>query len=65
MIRVSSPVIPVKSPDSKSVEDILAPLTTETVEPVAEKLPNPVKDDWTPDSNLPKPSNDAEWLEDF
>lgn len=53
------------SPDSKSVEDILAPLTTETIEPAAEKLPSPVKDDWTPDPNLPKPSNDAGWLEDF
>ena len=55
-------------PENKSVEDILAPITNEG----QNELPEPTQENWLeegnlPDSlkNLPKPTNDAEWLEDF
>lgn len=55
----------------KSVEDILAPLTEET-KPLEAVLPKPSKDDWLNEDNaplnlknLPKPSDDADWLQDF
>lgn len=52
----------------KSVEDILAPVTgTSPLD-----LPRPTEENWLEDENapaslqnLPKPSNDAEWLQDF
>nr|BDT26789.1 hypothetical protein BHI3_02550 [Bacteriovorax sp. HI3] len=54
--------------ESKSVEEILAPVTD--VKP--EELPQPTQENWLEDENtpaslqnLPKPSNDADWLEDF
>lgn len=55
----------------KSVEDILAPINGEdhTKQPA---LPEPSKEDWLKDDNsptslknLPKPKDDADWLEDF
>jgi hypothetical protein len=57
------------APEQKSVEDILAPIT----DPVSPKdLPKPSGENWTNDANapsemknLPKPTNDAEWLQDF
>ncbi len=56
------------NPQSKSVEDILEPITNES----PSTLPTPTQENWLeegnlPDSlkNLPKPTNDAEWLEDF
>ncbi|NOT77436.1 MAG: hypothetical protein HOP07_00375 [Bacteriovoracaceae bacterium] len=63
-------VVPEKKPngltgESKSVEDILAPVIGSPLE----NLPAPVPDSWIeePEANpiLPKPANDAEWLEDF
>lgn len=58
----------VQAPESKSVEDILAPITD--LKP--QDLPKPTEENWLEDENapaslqnLPKPSNDAEWLEDF
>jgi hypothetical protein len=55
----------------KTVEDILAPITDEAQAPEA-ILPEPSKDDWLNQDNaplnlknLPKPSNDADWLQDF
>lgn len=55
----------------KTVEDILAPIIDETQAPEA-ILPEPSKDDWLNRDNaplnlknLPKPSNDADWLQDF
>lgn len=65
-------VTPVKaSPtadNSKSVEEILAPVTDSS----PQDLPMPSQEDWLEDENtppalqnLPKPSNDADWLEDF
>lgn len=55
--------------DTKSVEAILAPVIGSPLE----NLPTPVPDSWieeqvtapTAEPNLPKPANDAEWLEDF
>jgi len=56
------------APKEKTVEDILGPLTEE--KPAI--LPAPSEETWldeenVPDAlkNLPKPSNDADWLEDF
>lgn len=52
----------------KSVEDILAPITD--ISP--QDLPKPTEENWLEDTNtppalknLPKPSNDTEWLQDF
>lgn len=54
--------------DQKSVDDILAPVLNNS--PV--DLPKPTQENWLEDENsppalqnLPKPSNDAEWLQDF
>lgn len=55
----------------KSVDDILAPITDEgTAQPPA--LPEPSKEEWLNNENapsnlknLPKPSDDANWLQDF
>lgn len=55
----------------KSVEDILSPITDEgkSMQPA---LPEPSKEDWLRDDNspsslknLPKPKDNADWLEDF
>ena len=64
-------IIPVATPKgagAKSVEDILAPITD--LPPAI--LPTPSQDNWLEDENappalqnLPKPSNDADWLQDF
>lgn len=67
-------VAPAKAPKApvaagqKSVEDILAPITD--ISPA--DLPKPTEENWLEDENtppslqnLPKPSNDAEWLQDF
>ena len=54
--------------EQKSVEDILAPITDTT--PV--ELPKPTQENWVEEENapptlqnLPKPNNNANWLEDF
>ena len=54
--------------ESKSVEEILAPITE--TKPV--DLPKPTDENWLLEENnppalqnLPKPSNDADWLQDF
>lgn len=55
----------------KTVDDILAPITDETKsEEVV--LPEPSKEDWLNEDNaplnlknLPKPSDDSDWLQDF
>ena len=63
------------APTDKSVEDILAPIV-ETPLPKAPTspldLPKPTQENWLQDDNapsglknLPKPSNDADWLQDF
>jgi hypothetical protein len=64
----AQPSKPVIRPEGKSIEDILAPVTDDS----KTELPLPTEENWLedenlPDSlkNLPKPSNDAEWLEDF
>lgn len=65
---------PAKAPvagKEKSVDEILAPLTNEnTASPAA--LPEPSKEDWLNDDNapanlknLPKPADDADWLQDI
>lgn len=64
-------VIPMAAPikeQPKSVEDILAPITDKDTLP----LPQPSQENWLDDENappalqnLPKPSNDADWLQDF
>ena len=55
----------------KSLDDILAPLTDES-QPSEATLPGPSKEDWLNEDNapfdlknLPKPSNDADWLQDL
>lgn len=55
----------------KTVDDILAPITDSDKAP-AQSLPEPSKEDWLEDENaptnlknLPKPSDDADWLQDF
>ncbi|MGZ3789303.1 MAG: hypothetical protein ACXVLQ_12315 [Bacteriovorax sp.] len=63
----------VKKPGKKekTVDDILAPITGEgKLEEVV--LPEPSNEDWTNEDNsplnlknLPKPSDDADWLQDF
>lgn len=62
----SAKILPI-SPN-KSVEDILAPVTGDA----SSDLPPPIKEKWLEDENLPnslknlpKPTNDASWLEDF
>lgn len=62
---------PKKSVKNKSVEDILAPITDEDGQDKA-SLPEPSKEDWLNDDNaptnlknLPKPTDDADWLQDF
>lgn len=54
--------------EQKSVEEILAPITDTS----PKDLPSPTQENWLEDKNapkemqnLPKPSNDAEWLQDF
>lgn len=69
------PIAPKKSvkPKEKSVDEILAPITEELETPtLPEALPVPSKEDWlnnedTPANlkNLPKPTDDANWLEDI
>jgi hypothetical protein len=59
-------------PKEKSVDEILAPLVEgQTIGP-ADALPLPSDETWIEDENapptlqnLPKPSNDADWLQDF
>lgn len=55
--------------EGKSVEEILSPLT-DSLNPA--NLPTPSQENWLEEENtppelknLPKPSNDADWLEDF
>lgn len=62
-------IAPVKK--DKSVDDILAPITDEN-KAQQPPLPEPATEDWlsnenTPTNlkNLPKPSDDADWLQDF
>lgn len=62
------PMAAPKTTGPKTVDDILAPITDQT--PVV--LPQPSQENWLEDENapsslqnLPKPSNDADWLEDF
>jgi hypothetical protein len=62
-----APVKPAPGEGSKSVEEILAPITEKPTE-----LPKPSQENWlneenTPPSlqNLPKAKNDADWLQDF
>ncbi len=62
------PMAAPKTPEAKSVEDILAPITDKETLP----LPMPSQENWLDDENappalqnLPKPSNDADWLQDF
>lgn len=58
-------------PKEKTIDEILAPVTGEGV--VAPKaLPEPSSEDWLNEDdapanlkNLPKPSDDADWLQDF
>lgn len=67
----ASDLIPMAIPkgqEAKSVEDILAPVTDKETLP----LPMPSQENWLDDENappalqnLPKPSNDADWLQDF
>ena len=52
----------------KSVEDILAPIT----DTAPLDLPKPTQENWLEEENappalqnLPKPNNDADWLQDF
>lgn len=69
-VKEATPVKP-KAPvasGQKSVEDILSPITD--ISPL--DLPKPTEENWLEDENappalqnLPKPSNDAEWLQDF
>lgn len=54
--------------DQKTVDDILAPITDTT--PII--LPKPTQENWVEEENapatlqnLPKPNNNADWLEDF
>ena len=54
--------------EQKSVEDILAPITDTT----SVELPKPTQENWVEEENapptlqnLPKPNNNADWLEDF
>ncbi len=61
-------VKPPMESSAKSVEEILAPITDEK----PQDLPLPTGENWLEDQNapeslqnLPKPSNDADWLEDF
>jgi hypothetical protein len=63
-VKVKAPV----AAEQKSVEEILAPITD--ISPI--DLPKPTEENWIEDENtppsmqnLPKPSNDAEWLQDF
>lgn len=64
-----SPLKPTSMPqEQKSVDDILAPVLNNS--PL--DLPKPTQENWLDDENappalqnLPKPSNDAEWLQDF
>ena len=58
----------VKEDGEKSVEDILSPI----IDPSGSDLPQPSQENWLEEENappalqnLPKPSNDADWLEDF
>lgn len=59
----------VDAAEQKSVDDILAPITNP---PSSADLPSPSQENWIEDENtppelqnLPKPNNDADWLEDF
>lgn len=56
----------------KSIDDILEPVVGPSGNSFNEKLPEPSSESWaeeeaTPNSlkNLPKPSDDADWLQDF
>jgi hypothetical protein len=67
-VKDTAPAKVAKPVESKSVEDILEPITGQG----PSILPRPTQENWiedenTPSSlqNLPKPSNDADWLQDF
>lgn len=58
------PKVKTPSHEEKSVEEILAPIT--------DRLPAPSEENWLQEENtppelkdLPKPANDADWLQDF
>lgn len=63
---------PKKAPKKeKTIDEILAPVTDETKQEEL-VLPEPSKENWLNEEdapinlkNLPKPSNDADWLQDF
>ena len=66
--RKKSPMAPKAADESKSVEEILAPIT----ETAPVELPKPTDENWLLEENnppalqnLPKPTNDADWLQDF
>lgn len=68
--KVKKQVVKVQKTE-KSVDDILAPITDEGKAPPT-VLPKPSSEDWLEDENaplnlknLPKPSDDADWLQDF
>ena len=71
---ISQKEIKISKPESlkdKSIEDILSPLIDDNLASEA-ILPEPSKEDWlneynTPQNlkNLPKPDDDANWLQDF
>jgi len=69
--QARKPVKKAAAQKEKSVEDILAPITEENA-PTEATLPEPSKEDWLIDDNapanlknLPKPSDDADWLQDI
>lgn len=71
-IKEAAPV-KAKAPEAagqKSVEDILAPITGSDISP--QDLPKPTNENWLEEENappsmqnLPKPTLDADWLQDF
>jgi hypothetical protein len=60
-------------PKKKTVDEILGPLTDDSIQnEVPSNVPEPSKEDWINEEvlpakskNLPNPSNDADWLQDF
>jgi len=65
-LPTTNPIAKSSKQSEKSVEDIL------DGEPAPQKMPIPVEEDWSEDKNspldlkkLPKPSNDADWLQDI
>ncbi len=70
-LKEVKPVAQKPAKKEKTVDDILAPITDEGKNEET-ALPEPSREDWLNDDNaptnlknLPKPSNDADWLQDF